>query len=57
MTTGKAKILGMAAAFALAMTASAPAQVSATVPYDAKLMRLAEVLGSIHVDAAGAAAD
>ena len=48
MTTGRAKILGMAAACALAMTAPAPAQVSATVPYDAKLMRLAEVLGSIH---------
>jgi len=48
MATGKAIILSMAAACALAMTAPAPAQVSATVPYDAKLMRLAEVLGSIH---------
>lgn len=48
MATGKAKILGIAAACVLAAAAPVPAQVSATVPYDAKLMRLAEVLGSIH---------
>lgn len=48
MTTGTAKILGVAAACVLAMAAPVPAQVSATVPYDAKLLRLAEVLGSIH---------
>lgn len=46
--TGTAKIVGIAAACVLAVTAPAPAQISATVPYDAKLMRLAEVLGSIH---------
>ncbi|MCI5077377.1 TIGR02301 family protein [Oricola sp.] len=28
--------------------APAPAQISATVPYDESLLRLAEVLGSIH---------
>jgi len=48
MATGTAKIVGIAAACVLAVTAPAPAQISATVPYDAKLMRLAEVLGSIH---------
>jgi uncharacterized protein (TIGR02301 family) len=42
------KIGAIAAVLALSMTGPAPAQVSATVPYDDKLLRLAEVLGSIH---------
>lgn len=48
MFSGKSTIGAIALATSLMAAAPAPAQISATVPYDESLLRLAEVLGSIH---------
>lgn len=48
MSRTRTHLFAVAAAAALLFPAAASAQGSVVVPYDAKLMRLAEVLGSIH---------
>lgn len=48
MSTLFASLRSLALVAALAFPAAASAQPASEVPYDEKLMRLAEVLGSIH---------
>lgn len=48
MSKAKAILRPIAAAMVLLFVLLPPSQAASEVPYDAKLMRLAEVLGSIH---------
>lgn len=48
MSKAKAYLRPLAAAAAIALATLPAAHAASTVPYDEKLMRLAEVLGSIH---------
>jgi len=48
LSTGKAKLRAIAVIATILLPAAAAAQGASNVPYDAKLTRLAEVLGSIH---------
>ncbi|MFZ2100780.1 MAG: TIGR02301 family protein [Oricola sp.] len=48
MSKARTYLLTFAAIAAMSLPAASVAQVASVVPYDEKLMRLSEVLGSIH---------